>query len=220
MTPAKNLKLSDEKWESMILLVSLPPSARGELEGILTIAATFLSVDRTLPPPRLTKEKLLDLFRQAKTLERALRTVILGEGDTLMAMIGPQEEPEVARQDKIKQSGPIRRGSQPRLLAFRRLVKHRQNVIELKRWIANAKAGISYGRTGNKTGALHDLTRSLDVFFCKHTGNGFTRTESPNDGRNDFLQECLALVGSDVTADAMIRRIKTRKGKVSAKNSS
>jgi hypothetical protein len=92
-----------------------------------------------------------------------------------------------------------------------------EGIESLARKFKAARDRFPGGKKGNKTAAIHDFVTDIDWLLREFTGKGLTRGHNPCEG---FLGECLRILGFNVTAEAAIRKLTSkRNGKVSSENS-
>jgi hypothetical protein len=201
MNDIPTFSLTDSDWERLTKIVALPEIAREPLERILGYGRFFVDRASSAPASHAIKERLSALGEKADSLLAELR-ICAGDVDVSAALVEPQHG---------WGSAPT-----PRLAAHRALEKHIETVDSLAKWFMAARDRLPESKRGNKTAAIHDFVTDIDWLLTEQTGQGLTRGDNPRKG---FLHECLKILKFNVTAEAMIRKLTERKGKVSTENS-
>ncbi len=207
----KPFSLNDDQWARLAGIVALPAEARGELQKILGRGAFVGKLEPSIAAPHETKKRLAAIRRRCEALLAELRRSVANHGDVLMALLSP---PESADNSQHLGAPPVR------LEGLRSLDRHVACVQSLATWLSAAEARMPKGKTGDKTLGPYYITRDIDELLWHYMKRRLTSGVKKSDPDEEFLGECFALVGAQVTPAAMIRRIASeRRGKVSFKNS-
>jgi hypothetical protein len=183
-------------------IVSLPEEARGELQRILEHFKFLVKHEGKLPPNGETKKRLTAMRGKARALLSDLRRAGR-RWETLIPLTYT----------------PAMEGAK-RLDGVRAFDEHVAHVESLANWLKAAEDRIRRGKTGDKTRAPLLMTKHIDSFLFNHMKWRLTPSaKSADDGLN-FLRECLSIVGSNVKATSLIKRMASeRLSKVTSKNS-
>jgi hypothetical protein len=196
------VRLDDDDWKRLAKMVSLPETAREQLERLLGLGRFFVERVSSTPASHAMKKRLSAISEKADSLAADLRGCA-GDMDVSAALVEPQVQ---------WASAPA-----PRLAAHRSLEKHIETVDSLAKWFRAARDRLPDSKKGNKTAEIHKFVADIDWLLRERTGKGLTRGNNPGEG---FLRECLDILGFNITTEAAIRKLTSkRNGKVSAENS-
>jgi hypothetical protein len=96
-----------------------------------------------------------------------------------------------------------------------KLERHVKNLDPLIAWLDALEGQIGRGKTGDNNIAAYLLARGIDELLQRHTGARLTPSEKQSNPGKDLLTACFKLLGMEITAQAMIRRVAAaRRGKV------